>query len=173
MICPKCGLQALPDQKFCRSCGAILQIGTQPLAEPTNVFALETSPMPSRDKKRRANRVALWGLIIMFIGVIVGVTGKMLMHEELVTSVGVFVSLAGMFLTVYPYLPSGRRQTHESIASSRPEVVTESQPTRHLSPESNLEYVPSITERTTDLLQSSVATTTRQKEAEDDLEPRN
>jgi len=28
----------------------------------------------------------------------------MLMHEEMVTVVGVLLSLVGMFLTVYPYL---------------------------------------------------------------------
>ncbi len=33
MHCSKCGLQVVPDQKFCRSCGATLQMITQPLAE--------------------------------------------------------------------------------------------------------------------------------------------
>jgi hypothetical protein len=44
MNCPKCDLQTLPDQKFCRSCGASLQMITQPLAEHARVSDLERTP---------------------------------------------------------------------------------------------------------------------------------
>jgi hypothetical protein len=101
---------------------------------------------------------------MMFIGVAIGVIGKMLMHEEIVTVVGVLVSLVGMFLTVYPYLSPSPRRKHDSIRSSQPEVLTRSQPTRSLPLESNVEYVPSITERTTELLKNSAATRPGQKE---------
>jgi hypothetical protein len=90
----------------------------------------------------------------MFIGVAIGVIGKMLVHEEVVTVVGVLVSLAGMFLTVYPYLSPSLRRIYVSTASSQPEVPTQSQP-GYLPQESSIEYVPSVTERTTDLLKNS------------------
>src|SRR5215210_256926 len=105
MNCPKCGLQALPDQKFCRSCGDSLQMVTQPLAEHATVSHLDRTPaIVSKHVKQRANSPALWGFIIMFIGVAIGVIGKMLMQEEMVTVIGVLLSLAGMFLVVYPSL---------------------------------------------------------------------
>jgi len=161
MTCPKCGLQTASEQRFCRSCGASLQMMTQPL-EPT--ASQGTPPIVFKDQKERANSLVLWGMIIMFIGAAVGVTGKMLMHQELVTVVGIFVSLVGMFLTVYPYLSPSRRQEHVSSSSSQPEALTQSQPPKHLPSGSNIEYVPSITERTTNLLQDSVATRPKQKE---------
>ena len=63
-----------------------------------------------KGEKQRANRWVLWGVIIMFIGVI----GKKLIHEEIVTVVGILTSLAGMFLTVYPYLSPSPRQKKDS-----------------------------------------------------------
>jgi hypothetical protein len=100
----------------------------------------------------------------MFIGVASGITGKMLMHQEMVTVVGVLVSVVGMFLTVYPYLSPLPRQKYDSIPSSQPEVLTQSQLTKHLPQKSNIAYVPSITERTTDSLKNSAPTRTRKKE---------
>jgi hypothetical protein len=165
MNCPKCGLQTPQDQKFCRSCGAGLQMATRPLPAPATVSDPEgTSAIGLKGKGQRGNRLTRWGFIIMFIGVAIGIIGKMLMHEEMVTVVGVLVSLLGMFLTVYPYLSPSPRQKYDSIPSSQPEVLIRSKPTKYLPQESNIEYVPSITERTTELLKNSAATRPEQKE---------
>ncbi|HXL80597.1 MAG TPA: zinc ribbon domain-containing protein [Pyrinomonadaceae bacterium] len=165
MNCPTCGLQTTEDQKFCRSCGAGLRMTTRPLAAPATLLDLErTSAIGFKREGQRGNRLTLWGFIIMFIGVAIGVIGKMLLHQEMVTVVGVLVSLVGMFLTVYPYLSPSPRQTHDSIPSSQPEVLTRSQSTKYLPQESNIEHVPSITERTTELLKNSAATRPEQKQ---------
>jgi len=165
MHCSKCGLQVVPDQKFCRSCGATLQMITQPLAELAAIPNRERTPaIIFKDETQPVNNFAGWGFIIMFIGVAIGVIGKMLMHEEIVTVVGVLLTLVGMFLTVYPYLLPSRRRKNEFSSSSQPEVETQSQPTNYLTQGSIIEYVPSITERTTGLLKTSVAARPRQKE---------
>ena len=165
MNCPKCGLQAQPDQKFCRACGASLQMSTQPLAERAKRSDLETRPaIIVKDERRRANRLTPWGFIIMFIGVAVGIIGKKLMHDEIVTVIGALVSVAGMFLTVYPYLSPSSRQKTKSSPSSQPEVLIQSQPGKYLPHASSIEYVPSITERTTNLLENSAAIRPKQKE---------
>ena len=164
MNCPKCNLQTLPDQKFCRSCGASLQMITQPLAEYATVSDLERTPaITFKGEQQRTNRSTPWGFIIMFIGVVIGITGKMLMHQEMVTVIGVLVSIVGMFLTAYPYLSPSPRQKHDSIPSSQPDVLTQSQPTKYLPQESNTAYIPSITERTTDLLKDSAPTRTKER----------
>jgi hypothetical protein len=138
---------------------------TRPLAAPATVSDLEgTSAIGFKSEGQRGNRLTLWGFIIMFIGVAIGVTGKMLMHAEMVTVVGVLVSLVGMFLTAYPYLSPSPRQKHDSIPSSQPEVLTRSRLTKNLPQESGIEYVPSITERTTELLKNSTATRPGHKE---------
>ena len=98
-------------------------------------------------------------ILTMFIGVAIGIIGKKLMHDEIVTVVGALISLAGFFLTAYPYLLPSRRLRSDSGASSQPEVPTESQPATYLPQGTSIEYVESITERTTDLLKHSTATT--------------
>jgi hypothetical protein len=164
---PKCGLRTLPEQKFCRSCGDNLQTITQPLAENAAASNLErTSATTTQDEQLRKNRLTLCGFIIMFMGVAIGVAGKTLLHDELVTVVGVIVSLAGMFLSAYPYLSPSRPKKYDSGPSTQPEVLTPSQPTKYLPQGSNIEYIPSITERTTNLLKTSTATRPEQKEDE-------
>lgn len=156
MTCPTCGLLPLADQKFCRSCGTSLQLITQPLAGPATLSDLERrSAIASKGEVQRGNRLVLWGFIMMLIGAAIGVLGKLALHEDIVTVVGVLISLAGMFLVVYPYLSPSPRQKNDSSPSSPPEVLTPSQTKEYLPQGSNIEYVPSITERTTDLLKNS------------------
>jgi len=168
MTCPKCGLQSQPDQKFCRSCGASLRMTTQPLAELATISDLETAPAARLEHEApRGNGFVLWGFILMLIGVAVGVVSKKLLHADSVTVVGVLISLLGMFLTAYPFIAPPRRKKNESSPSSQPRVLTASQPTEYLPPGSNINYVPSITERTTNLLKESATTKPVQKENEE------
>jgi hypothetical protein len=165
MNCPKCGSQSLSDQKFCRSCGTSLQIITRPLAEQSTASDLETTPaIIVKQKDRPRNGLVPWAFIMMFIGVAISIVGKMLLHEDIVTVVGVLISLAGMFLVAYPFLSPAPRKKYDAGPSSQAKVLTQSQPTKYLPQESNIEYVPSITDRTTDLLQNSAVPRPRQRE---------
>ena len=139
---------------------------TQRLVRPPTISDSElTQATGFAAGKQRAQALALWGFIIMFIGVAIGVIGKKLIHDDIVTVVGVLMSLAGMFLTAYPYLSPSRRQ-HDSRPPSQPEVLTQSPSTKYLYPESNIEYVSSVTERTTDLLETPAAIRPRPKDDE-------
>jgi len=164
MTCPKCGLETFADQKFCRSCGTRVQMTTQRLAKPQPVTDLGRT-IGAKGADERANHFVLWGFIAMLIGVAIGVVGKKLLYEDIVTVVGVLISLAGMFLVSYPYLIPSRRKEDDSSFSSQPEVLTSSQQTEYLPDASSTEYVPSITERTTNLLKNSA--TKRPEETED------
>lgn len=165
MNCPKCGLPTLSDQKFCRSCGAGLQIITQPLAEQATVSDLEATPaIIYRDERRRPDRLVLWGFIMMFVGAAIGLIGKKLLHEDIVTVVGALISVAGMFLTAYPFLLPAPRKRYDSALAAPARVPTQSQSTKSLPQESNTEYVSSITERTTNLLENAAATIPRKRE---------
>jgi hypothetical protein len=164
MKCRKCGLPTLPDQRYCRACGESLQVITQPLVEHVRRSELEKRPSIILEEKQRQNRLVLWGFVIMFIGAAVGIIGKKLMHADLVTVVGALVSLLGMFLAVYPYLSPSLRRKVDSSSPSQPEILGKSEPGKYLPPESNVEYVPSITERTTNLLKNSAVAGPKQKE---------
>lgn len=129
-----------------------MQMITQPLTELASLSDLERTPATIfKEERQRANRWVLSGVIIMFIGVAIGVIGKKLMHEEIVTVIGVLVLLAGMFFTVYPSLLPSTRPKSDSSASSQPKAPRQSRPAKYLPQGSGIEYVPSITERTTNL----------------------
>jgi hypothetical protein len=168
MDCPKCGLPGLADQKFCRSCGASLQMTTQPLAETATNLERKTTGT-SRDGKQGLSRLVLLGFISMFIGVAIGVAigviGKTLLHQEIVTVVGVLLSVLGMFLTAYPYVWPSPRQKYDSSPPLSPEVLALSQPAKYL-PQGNLDYLPSITERTTNLLKTPAVTKPKKEDGE-------
>lgn len=153
MTCHKCGTGTLPDQKFCRSCGARLRIVTEPLPNEAPASHRKAATV-SEDEIDRRNRFVIWGFIIMFVGAAIGVIGKKLMHEEILTVVGILISLAGMLSICLPYLWTSSRQYARSTSSSDRELQRQSQPVDQLT-EGHTEYVPSITERTTDLLESS------------------
>lgn len=167
MTCPKCGSPRLADQNFCRSCGASLVITTQPLVErPSVPYPESTSAIGSRSEKQGTSGFVLWGFIIMLLGAAIGVIGKKLVHVDTITVAGVLISLAGMFLTVYPFLAPSRRKKKDYAAPLKPQVLTESQSGEYLPQGNNIDYLPSITERTTGLLKNSAATGVRQRENE-------
>ena len=87
----------------------------------------------------------------MLLGVVIGVLGKKLVHDDIVTVVGVLISLVGMFLVVYKYLAPKRNLGTESSSKG----LSRSEPARYLPNGSNIEYIPSVTEVQTDLLQNS------------------
>ena len=61
----------------------------------------------------------------MFIGVAIGVIGKKLVHDDIVTVVGILLALAGMFMTAYPYLaPSRRRLTPAGLTTGSSNPIT-------------------------------------------------
>ena len=162
MTCPKCGLATLPEQKFCRSCGASLEMATQPLADPTATLS-QTERTARTQPNERTNKLMLWGFILMFVGAAIGVVGKKLMHEDIVTVVGIVMSLAGMFLTVYPYLLPARAK-HNTSPSPQPNELP-AFARKNLPKEREIDYVPSITERTTHLLETPPTARPAQKES--------
>jgi hypothetical protein len=160
MICPNCGLHLATKQKFCRSCGTSLQAITQRLPEPPADRELQPAKI---SRPQATNSLLLWGMIVMFLGAATGVIGKMMMHDQMVTLVGVLASLVGMFLAVLSALLPARTRDHYSLPS-QPELEITSQQIKSLPEERPIEYVPSITERTTDLLKSSAAKPKRRDE---------
>lgn len=159
MNCPKCETQAAPNQKFCRACGENLQVITKPLTQAVQASNLKITPEVIRKNKTSwTRRMALWGFIIMFIGVINAIFGKMVAHDEMITFTGVLLTVVGMFLTVFPYVFSSSRANNNSASVAQPEQISIIQSHKLLPPENDIDYVPSITERTTNLLNYPIKT---------------
>jgi len=136
---------------------------TQQLVKPANDSDLSVSANGSEGRKPQRMNLVLWGFVMMFIGVAIGVVGKKLLDEDIITVVGVLISLAGIFLVSYPYLFPRRQKSDESVPSSQPEVLNPPHPPEYLPHGNSVDYVPSITERTTTLLENSPAEKPREK----------
>ena len=137
---------------------------TQQLVRRGDVSDLKgVSATGSEGRNQQRFNFVLWGFVMMLIGVAIGVVGKKLLNEDIITVVGVLISLAGIFLVSYPYLFPRRQKSDESVSSSQPQVLNPSRPAEYLPPGNNVDYVPSITERTTTLLENSPAEKRREK----------
>jgi hypothetical protein len=146
MNCPACGTQILPDQSYCRSCGADL-----------NETALPLSASNAQDGRRGTGRFVFVAFTIMFIGAAIGVLGKILLHNDVVTVVGVLLALAGMLLAVYPFLVPRSSTGTAAEPSPRADVPFRAGPTMQLRDASAFDNIPSVIEETTDLLKTPVS----------------
>jgi hypothetical protein len=157
MNCPACGLATVPEQKFCRSCGGGLQLITRPLPRPVEPANAKATPYVSQDERQSA--LVHWGFIALFVGVVIGIIGKKVVHEEVVAAIGAILAVVGMFLVT---TSRARRKTFDSSSGSAREVPASSQPDRSLPEGTEINYVSSVTEKTTDLLEPArVATKSR------------
>jgi predicted nucleic acid-binding Zn ribbon protein len=136
MNCPNCRTQILIDQQFCRSCGAEL----------------------TADRPRTNSQWMLGGLILAFAGIMVALLGRMLLHEEIVTLIGVMLSISGMFLIAANQFIRRPKQTRRVTATPVEHGSLPAVSTNKLLPFGNDDYIPaSVTENTTNLLMEPVS----------------
>jgi zinc-ribbon domain len=153
MYCPNCGKTNSEEQKFCRSCGLSLEKVVQSL--------FEQLPATDVDKnlRERQRKVELWakvfgtGIASLFaLLVLWGTIYKTIIEEgKVAIGLGFLAFIVGAVALIVLML------YRESLlkASKRPLPKPEPSPpadTAKLLPEPSFEPIPSVTERTTDLL---------------------
>jgi hypothetical protein len=157
MHCPGCGNESALDQKFCRKCGFDLAPVTKLMVGDIDANELELDKTP-RDKLilQRMVRWMMWGMLALLIGIVFAVVGKQFALDHVVKLVGLFFMLGGLSLTTYGVLDALRRGAGQSAnAKVRPAdnsaELDKAPTTKQL--ESRLPVpVPSVTERTTELI---------------------
>lgn len=144
MHCPGCGTQTSSEQNFCRACGMNLDAVSKALAADDSHAASCSG--------RRMRRWMTLGVIIIFAGLFIGIAGKKLIHNDIMSGVGAMIALAGIFLICLSSLTTlaPRKRSRQARASLAPAQAKQTVP---LPPELPPASVSSVTERTTELLE--------------------
>jgi hypothetical protein len=154
MYCPNCGKQTAPDQKFCRACGLGLDKVAQSLGEQLPARIDETLLA----RKERFEKLGVAALSVFGLGLLSIFTylaGKELIEKgdlrEALFTLGLFVMFACGLISVFLFakakdLGDKARQRQIPSATEKPGS------TKELLPEGDFEPVPTVTERTTELL---------------------
>ena len=169
MHCPHCGVRALAEQKYCRSCGISLQRLSQVLADELVaaqlVAAADEAPGEGRGQKferwgKFAGATGLAVVMLLQIGFLITTPLHKLFGVSLeafdligpvVAPVGILLVLIGFGLVIYPHLIKEvfRRRPPQAA------LLPTADPTAKFPPGSAAEPALSITERTTSRLEVS------------------
>lgn len=157
MFCPNCGAKTGIEQKFCRACGLGLDKIALSLTEQVPVGPYENA----MSEKERLERWGVAALSVFGAGIL-GLLLYYIVYQMMYLQGKVLNGLAllGMMIMfgsgiVAVILFAKAKEVEEAAGKRRlqpkePSVVAT--PTRELLPEGHLEPVPSVTDRTTDLL---------------------
>lgn len=154
MYCPNCGKENSAEQKFCRSCGLSLEKAVQSLVEQLPALELDKN---LRERQERVDRwlviLAASGISVFVVGILWAIIYKLIIIKGEVLEGSVFAAFfVGLIIFALLALYSeslrktaGKRQ----MLQAPPKEVSD---TAKLLPDSQVEPVPSVTERTTELL---------------------
>ena len=161
MHCPNCATKASGEQKFCRSCGLRLEKVHQLLSEE-----LSTADLHIENKIRRfehwRNAAALATLAIFVITILVVFireikaaieTGSSELYGTLIgfiVVIGILIALSFAMYSAYLRQKLANRKMQQTAAPS------DAAPTAKLSPEAAGVQQSSITERTTEILETDL-----------------
>jgi hypothetical protein len=128
------------------------------LAEHLTEFGTGHSETESaKDLRHLAVPRVIWGVAVLFAGIAVSIIGKMIIHNEEVGGAGALVSITGMFLTAYFLLSAIYKPASAERRLSPEAKLPGAKTTAQLPPERLADVTPSITERTTDLLEGAAS----------------
>ena len=154
MYCPNCGQPSSTEQKFCRACGLSLEKAAQSLVEQLPSVELNKQ---YRQRQRRVERVlyALGGTaaVIFLVSLVWTIINEIIIGKGHVLGGTIFLAFILGFI-VFALLMLYRESLlkaagkHSSTQPALPHV----EDTARLLSESYIEPIPSVTERTTELL---------------------
>ena len=148
MLCPNCGTRCATGQKFCRSCG--LDLG--PVAEALAAHRAQGGTRAG-DERRATRQMAermFRALVVFVLGLLLLSMSKMYGFGRTAMLLGLLTVFASMILAAHSLFGA----TRAAATPPRPRQLEEESPTTEpLLTEGESEPAPSVTERTTELLE--------------------
>jgi len=99
MYCPNCGKENSVEQRFCRSCGLSLLTISRALAHELSAAESVGNSVEKVNREQKGwQNPFLYGLLIIMLGLLITIFGKMMLVEKLVSDIGVVIALLGVGL---------------------------------------------------------------------------
>lgn len=117
MHCPNCGHETSAELKFCRSCGMKLDSVARAVSEHigSDVPAAAEKHGGEKAPVNRFFNTLFIGIAITFIGIVIGVAGQGMWGAK---TTAVVLSLLGMLIAVYGFLPAAARYDRDLLRSA-------------------------------------------------------
>ena len=154
MHCPNCGNESSLDQKFCRKCGFNLEpVGRLVAGDP----AIESvGPDKSEAERLLVRRMFRWlsaGCIVMLVGVILFIINKSFVHAGIFHALASLMLMGGLVVAAYGLFSTMIKGTYLPGKTSKgPRQLSQDHATKELPEERIPIPLPSVTERTTQLI---------------------
>ena len=154
MHCPNCGNESSLDQKFCRKCGFALapigelMRGAEPSAEVAKLDRAQREALVVRQMFRWIS----WGIIVLGLGVLMLVFDKAFDVGKAFKFVCTVVMLAGIGIATYGVISTMMKGGAPTLKTTEPEQDELRAPTTRELEGGMPIPVPSVTERTTELI---------------------
>ena len=156
MFCPNCGNKTSIDQNFCRACG----LGLEKIAVSLNEQLPTRVDVSLQEQKERFEKLGVAALSVFGIGlfsiIVYLVVYKLMLSEGNIltglAALGFIIMIACGLASVFLFAKAN--EAGEAATKRKPQqaLPAEGESTRELLTEGHFEPVPTITERTTDLL---------------------
>jgi hypothetical protein len=178
MHCPGCGVKASANQKFCRSCGFGLEKVSQLVAEQLPAEQRQSAIESGEDFNGRQPLMEWVGIIGWYTFIGGGAIGVILILYNIITrliidkgqvlgGIALLLFLAGALLMLsYIYFRESQKDSAKR-ERQRSKAPAEEGTTGKLLPETYSEIQPSVTEYTTELLETSSAKVTQRRRSDE------
>ena len=151
MLCPNCGTRMTNEHKFCRNCGMNLEPVARALAAHLSPGGAALASA-AREAERRVMRHRIRGLAAGVVTILFGLLLLSLLPGKGFQILGVAAALMGLVTAIMCIISPMRTAYNAAGEYAPPAPDTAAPPTGRLLHEQTFEPVPSVTERTTDLL---------------------
>ena len=151
MLCPNCGTRMTTEHKFCRNCGMNLEPVARALAAHLTPGGAALASA-AREAERRVMRLRMRGLAAGVVTILLGLLLLSLLPGKGFQVLGVAAALIGLVAAIVCIISPMRTVYNAVGAYAPPAPDNAAPPTGRLLHEEGFEPLPSVTERTTDLL---------------------